>query len=304
VLPGSQSSSGIGALWGQNTAFPQFQGQVIFEKDLYGKAAFAGRPRGFVADFGAGVQRITYLGGQLQGAATFGQNGYQALNTGALNAIGAVQKNTQTLTPWVVQGTLFIPILVTHNNNLAGTASLTLQGHIGQGFSFFGDGSDADNSFFKYDSLSALWFSGGVGGVNAFTAFTPVLNYRRHLTPKYGGYIQGQYYFTNEWYASVVYGFDKSFGVGQDRNAFLAATGFPAANYNNPNGYVYATMTDQSSFTQELSATLFFTPSKNLKFGLSYGYLQTQYFQITQIGSNQTRTGDCHTVRFGGWFFF
>ena len=52
----------------------------------------------------------------------------------------------------MVQGTLFIPVLVTHTDNLAGTASVTVQGQIGQGFSFFGNGADADNSFFRYDS--------------------------------------------------------------------------------------------------------------------------------------------------------
>jgi hypothetical protein len=304
VLPGSQSASTNGALWGQNSCFPQFQGQVIFEKDLYGKAAFAGRPRGFVADFGAGVQHITYLGGQLAGAATFGQNNFQAIGARAL-----VQKDTQTLTPWVVQGTLFIPILTTRNNNLAGTASVTVQAHIGQGFSFFGDGADGDNSFFKYDSPTFIGQSFNAGGF-AFSNFTQALNYRRYLTPKYGGYIQGQYYFTNEWYASVVYGFDKSFGVSNsDRNFGINPAG-PGGNLvtsqdpANIQNYTYASMTDQSWFTQEIQANLFFTPSKNLKFGLGYSYLNSRYFQVTTIGSGSTARGDNHSVRFGGWFFF
>ena len=116
---------------------PQFHGQVIFEQDLYGKAAFANRPRGFVADFSAGVQRTQYLNGQINNPFTFGQGNYQQLGNRIL-----VQRNTQTLTPWVIQGTLFIPILVTHTDNLAGTASVTIQAQIGQGFSFFGNGTD------------------------------------------------------------------------------------------------------------------------------------------------------------------
>jgi hypothetical protein len=286
TLVGSQASSTNGALWGQNTAFPQFQGQVIYEKDLYGKAAFAGRPRGFVADFGAGVQHLTYLGGRLVGAATFGQNNYRFIGNRPL-----VQNDTQTLTPWVVQGTLFIPVLVTHNNNLAGTASLTIQGHIGQGFSFFGDGADSDNSFFKYDSPVTL--------VNQAIQTVTWLNYRRHLTPKFGGYLQGQYYFTNQWYVSAVYGFDKSYGIGQDRNGAI-----PFLDTANTQGYTYATLNDQSWFTQEIQGTLFFTPSKNLKFGLGYSFMQTKYFQITTVGSKQSQDGYNHSVRFGGWFFF
>jgi hypothetical protein len=303
-LVGSQSTGVAGqALWGQNSAFPQFQGQVIFEKDLYGKAAFAGRPRGFVADFGAGVQHIAYLGGRLNNPWTFGS----FLNFDSYQPIGAVplvQKQTQTLTPWVVQGTLFIPVLVTHNNNLAGTASVTIQAHIGQGFSFWGNGTDADNSFFKYDSPTTI----GVPGTNTIIS---ALNYQRHLTPKYGGYIQGQYYFTNEWYASVVYGFDKAYGIGRDRNG-----GLPFLDASNPNGYTYATNgNDQSNFTQEICSTLFYTPKKNLKFGLAYSYLQTTYFQRTNFASpftttlasltsNSSRSGGVHSVMFAGWFFF
>jgi hypothetical protein len=296
VFPGSQSASAAnGALWGQFSAFPQFQGQVIFEQDLYGKAAFAGRPRGFVADFGAGVQHLTYLPGQIVGGSTFGQNGFQGIGNRAL-----VTKDTQTLTPWVVQGTLFIPVLVTHNNNLAGTASLTLQAHIGQGFSFFGDGADSDNSFFKYDAPATL--STVTGG------FVEALSYKRYLTPKYGGYLQAQYYITNEWYVSAVYGFDKAYGLTRDTNGFLVSA-------NNPAGYTYATLIDQSQMTQEIQATLFFTPSKNLKFGLGYSYLRSTWPQITQSAnatstaalagtSKITRFGENHSIRFGGWFFF
>jgi hypothetical protein len=298
VLPGSQTTGVAGqALWGQNSAFPQFQGQVIYEKDLYGKAAFAGRPRGFVADFGAGLQHLTYLGGQMN-ARTWGDDHYTAI------PFLSLQKDTQTLTPWVVQGTLFIPVLVTHNNNLAGTASLTIQAHIGQGFSFFGEGTDGDNSFFKFDSV------GFIASQTAPGVFTEFLNYKRRLTPKYGGYIQGQYYFDNHWYVSVVYGFDKSYGLTRDRNAFLQSFGVN-------NGYTYATINDQSQFTQEICATLFYTPIKNLKFGVAYSFLETYWPQIqdnisgtgtastgTGVTGRTTRTGQVHTVMFAGWFFF
>jgi hypothetical protein len=296
-LTGSNPSSSIGAYWGMNSVLPQFQGQVIYENDLYGKAAFAGRPRGFVADFGAGIQNLTYRGGLLNGAVTWGQNHYDAIGVGELTAM---QKNTQVLTPWVVQGTLFIPILVTHNNNLAGTASVTIQGQIGAGFSFWGNGIDAENTFFKFDSPQ---FAREVNGESA-----EVLNYRRYLVPKYGGYLQGQYYFTNEWYVSAVYGFDKAYGLTRATNGFLVTA-------NNPAGDTFATLTDQSNFTQEIQANLFWTPSKNLKFGLGYSWMQTVYPQFTQNTSvlstanapgtsKITRSGTNNSIRFGGWFFF
>jgi hypothetical protein len=266
---------------------------VIYENDLYGKAAFAGRPRGFVADFGAGIQHNTYRGG------LFGANGVSGLTWGdnhySSNGLISLQKDTQTLTPWVVQGTLFIPILVTHNNNLAGTASATLQAHIGQGFAFFGEGATSENSFFKYDAPGSVTTVGG--------ATAQILNYRRYLTPKYGGYLQAQYYFTNEWYVSAVYGFDKSYGLTRGTNGFLQTVA-------NPSGFTYATLVDQSLMTQEIQANLFFTPMKNLKFGLGYSYLRTQWPQYTDtngagvLTSKVSRFGENHSIRFAGWFFF
>ena len=337
TLVGSEAAanySGTAAtLMGQRATTPQIQAQVIFEKDLYGKAAFANRPRGFVADFGFGVQRTQYLGGRLVNAVTWGGGP----NFDTYNPIGGnyilpglaafptrpLLTQTQTMTPWVVQGTLFIPVLVTHTDNLAKTASVTVQGQIGTGFSFWGNGADADNSFFKYNSPGGFVPTvapNAAGGVNITNNLT--INYRRYLTPKYGGYVQGQYYFTNEWYCSVVYGFAKSFGVGRDRNGALALM-----DPSNVNGYTYATINDQSQFTGELQANLFWTPSKNLKFGLGYSWLQTTYFQrsnfanptavltaitgqtylgpnYANLTSNSSRQGTNHSIRFGGWFFF
>jgi hypothetical protein len=313
-LVGSAAPAGVGNFQGQRATVPQIQGQVIYEKDLYGKAAFANRPRGFTVDIAAGMQRTQYLGGQLNNPFTFGKvavpnafgapdffSSYQQIGVGR-----TLLNRTQTLTPWVVQGTLFIPVLVTHTDNLARTASISIQGQIGQGFSFFGNGADTDNSFFKYDSP-------GFASTNKFNpnSFVPVINYTRRLTPKYGGYIQGQYYFTNQVYASVVYGFDKSYGVSNDRNGALSTL-----DPSNVNGFTYATnATDQSNFTQELAANMFWTPNKNLKFGLMYSLLQTSYFQATGFANpfllnnanfspNNKRWNTNHSVRFGGWFFF
>jgi hypothetical protein len=271
---------------------------VTYEKDLWGKAAFYGRPRGFTANVAAGITRINYQGGRLNNAGTWGEDQFQAIG----NHVPLIN-NSQTLVPWVVQGTLFIPVLTTTTQDLRNTASITANFQIGEGHSFYGNGRDADNTWFHYDSPGFRFNPGTTNSVS-------VLNYRRHLTPKYGGYIQGQYYFNNQWYVSYLYGFAKPFGVTQSRNGGLAAM-----DPSNIQGYEYASLTDQTRMWQEHNATLFFTPSKALKFGLCYSYIQTDYFQITSgpgpfgtatvnSGSHTTRTGENHSIRFAGWFFF
>ena len=242
-LPGSGTPSNIGAFLGQRSCLPQFQGQVIYEKDLYGKAGWKDKAKAFTAEVEAAFQHTQYLSGSLGTPVTFGNGNYQVLNGN-----NYVQRNTQTMTPWIVQGTLFIPVLVTHAPQLAGTASVCINAQIGQGFSFVGNGTDADNSYFRYDSVGYFGvpnFNTPAGNTGAGVNFNQVLQYRRYLVPKYGGFISANYYFTNEWHAVVTYGFDKAFGVNtQDRNFALnpqgklfAPTGFRGldpSNIQNP----------------------------------------------------------------------
>ena len=105
----------------------------------------------------------------------------------------------------------------------------------------------------------------------------------------------------------MIYGFDKSFGVNaSDRNFALNPTGSTTGRGSldplNTQSYTYASLVDQSNFTGELQANLFFTPSKNLKFGLGYSWLRTTYFQQVTIGRVQSNAGTNHSVRFGGLF--
>jgi hypothetical protein len=300
TLIGSQAAAvnTNSALIGQRSNFPQFQAEVAFEKDLWGKAAFRGRPRPFVVNVGAGITRINYQGGRIVNGATWGQNVYRPIGVGTPLVV-----NNQTLTPWVVQATMFIPVLSTKTQNLKNTASLTVQFQIGQGQSFIGNARDADNTWFRYDSPGYRF--------NPGTA-TPVFeaHYRRHLTSKYGGYIQGQYYITNQWYVSYTYGFAKPFGVTQSKNLGLATV-----DPLNLEGYEYAGITDQTRMWQEHQINLFFSPIKAFLFGVGYSFIQTDYFQITSgpgaFGAatnnssyRMTRTGQNHSVRFGAWFYY
>ena len=72
----------------------------------------------------------------------------------------------------------------------------------------------------------------------------------------------------------------------------------------NPEGYEYLTIQDQIRDIQEHNVSLWYRPIKNFKFGLGYSYIRTNYFQITTVGSRQTRLGDNHRVQFCGVFYF
>ena len=51
---------------------------------------------------------------------------------------GTVNLQNQYLNPWLLMGSLFIPVIPTHSANLAGTASILTQWWIGQGVEAFG----------------------------------------------------------------------------------------------------------------------------------------------------------------------
>ena len=273
---------GTGALPGQRATIPQLQASVQYEKDLWGKAAFFGKPRGFAANVVACVQRSKYDGGAT-GAATWGQNDY----AGAFNII----ERSQTLTPWYVQATMFIPVLPTQTKDLKGTASLQVQAYVGQGLRAFGNevltAANSSNSYFVYDSFG-----------NQNVALGNANTYRRKLMKRYGGYAQAQYWFNNQWYMSYLFGFGKAFDVNYDRNPVLANA------LVNPGGYEFATTTDLVRDIFEHNVTLFYRPSANFKFGLAYVYLKTTYFQRATKGSQVDDVGENHRIQFAGWFYF
>jgi hypothetical protein len=115
---------------GGRTSMPQFGVQATYEQDLWGKAAFFGRPRAFSANVSFGIQRMKYDSG-IAAARTWGQAGY--------GAVALVQEDSQDLVPWMVQASMFIPILPTQTEDLKGTASLQVQFYVGQGLRAFGN---------------------------------------------------------------------------------------------------------------------------------------------------------------------
>ena len=139
------------------------------------------------------------------------------------------QNGQQYLDPWCVQGTLFIPVLPTYSNNLAGSASLTAQYYIGQGCSFVGYTRDQDNTWFEFSGKNAAG----------------LMFYDRKLMNQYGGYLQGQYWFTNEWFLNLSWGFNRNYGVDQSTSAF-------AGSATNPAAYKYASTNDQAKLWRSL----------------------------------------------------
>jgi hypothetical protein len=271
--------SGTGAYPGGRSVMPQFGVQATYEKDLWGKAAFFSRPRGFTASVSFAIQRMVYDGG-VSAARTWGQNNYAA---------SAILQERDTMTPWMLQASLFIPVLPTQTQDLKGTASVQAQFYVGQGLRAFGnDLLGGNNSYWEFDAPANL------GG------FANVPTYNRKLMKRYGGYIQGQYYFNNEWYLSYLYGFSKAYGVNRDRNLWLQNV------IGINNGYEFATAGDPIKFIQEHDISLFYRPNANFKFGLSYVYLNQNYFQSNDFSGagNPTTRGDSHRVQFAGWFFF
>jgi len=283
-----------GNLWpGQSSETPQLQAKLSYEGDLWGKAPYYGRPRGFVAQLTGGWQRTRYQSGTYPAATgvTWGQNLY----AGGLVAGTSGQTTQQYLDPWCLQGTLFIPVIPTHSANLAGTASLSAQWYIGRGCSFVGYTQDADNSWLDFR---------GVTGNGLFS-------YDRQLMNQFGGYLQGQYWFTNQWFVNVVWGMQRQYGIDTSISGLLAGK-----TATNPVGYKYASNSDQMKLWNEIDIALFYRPIESMKFGLQYAYERCDYMQklnnpsSTAIGaqgqasSGGTNLGEAHRVEFGAWLFF
>ena len=214
-------------------------------------------------------------GWQRNVARTQAVNNFGSFNAGATPANAYI--NHTYVNPWCVMGTVFIPVIPTHSPNLAGTASILAQYFIGQGLTAFGFTGDATNVL-NYDSVT------GLGTL-----------YNIELIKRWGGFVQGQYYFTNQWFVNVAYAMSKTFGVDQ---GFFNAAGVPSVAYTNVN--------NQISLFNQVDAALWYRPVKALKFGLQYAYAHNTYFTNTAqtVGANLSNHGDEHRVQFVGYFYF
>ncbi|MFA5110249.1 MAG: hypothetical protein WC443_02470 [Desulfobaccales bacterium] len=278
-----QNYNGVVSTTGESAAVPQIQGKLQYQQDLWGKAAFYGRPIPFTAQIVLGWQRSHY---QQNGALPVFSFGNDTWSNQQL-----VSVNHQTLDPWLAMFSTFIPVIPTHSANLAGTASILTQWFIGQGLDSFGFAG----------LTNALRFDQRNGGV---------LTYNYELQKRWGGFVQGQYYFTNQWFLTAAYGINKSFGVNNQTDG-------AAVTVANPVGSIYAFTADPARTMQQAEVALWFRPVQAIKFGLEYAYGATAWFQSTGASQaaatpvafnaapvNTSNFGDAHRVEFVGFFYF
>ena len=195
-------------------------------------------------------------------------------------------------------------MLPTYSNNLAGSASVTAQWFIGQGVSFVGGARDNDASW--------LLFAGRNPATGAFL-------YNRRLMNQYGGYLQGQYWFTNQWFVNLDWGLIRDFGIDGSTSGLLA--GYRGVN---PQGYKYGSNgNDQVKVWNQFDVTLWYRPIEALKFGLQYSYERTDFLQKVndpqltaaanaaaagqvqgQPSAGAKNFGESHRIQFVGQMFF
>jgi hypothetical protein len=259
---------------GESCESPQVQASIKYAHDWWGKAAYYGHPIPFTAQVSAGWQRNVL------------RSGAYALDPMSQNdpiALAAVAGRTgnQYQAPWLVMGSLFIPVMPTHSANLAGTASILAQYWIGQGVTAFG---------FTGDSSQVWKFANNNFALN---------NYDVELLQRWGGFVEGQYYFTNQWFVNIAYAMSKVFGLDQGQD--------PQAPLIGGNRYVTAFSADQQKLEQQVDATLWYRPVQALKFGLQYSYGHTAWLQKLStgaVGQNVENNGNEQRVEFVGYFFF
>jgi hypothetical protein len=244
---------------GESSETPRVSGRLKYEQDLWGKAPYYGIPRGFSARLAAAWQRSRYRDVPFNGR-MFAGNNYVA--------VAAAQQSQQYLNPWMANASLFIPILTTSTPNLAGTMSLLTYWYIGQGLDLGKEATPANSSY--------LLFTNEVGGVRMG---------ERQLAQKFGGFVQLQYYFTNQWYVNFLGGMNRVYGV--DRDSWI---GTPGA--------------DPSKYNEHCYATLWYRPIQALKFGLEYTYARTGYFQKVLTTTQADDVGENHRLLFVGFYFF
>jgi len=265
---------------GQSAESPRVEGKIRYAHDFWGKAAYYGQPTPFTVQVAGGWQRNVLRAGAFT-AMAFGESNP--------SAAGFINVQNQYLNPWLAMGSVFIPVIPTQSANLAGTASILGQLWIGQGIEAFGYLGTGGNKY----RLANNFFGG--------------LNYEADLLQKFGGFVQGQYYFTNQWFVNALYAFSKAYNVSTSLNA------------GGLGGREMAFTGDIPSTIQQVELTLWYRPIQAIKFGLEYAYASANYFAYALpttsntgvpvgLGAannvNRSHFGDNHRVEFVAFFFF
>ena len=266
ALNGTQSA--LNPYGGESSETPKVEGRLKYDIDLWGKAAFWGMPRPLSVRVGAAWWRERFR--------SFANNAGQVFGNNDFATAAVSQRDQQYLNHWLIEGSVFIPVISTTTANLAGTASLLTQWWVGAGLDGYFEDFPATSSYLNL-----------VSGTGA--AGNPLVG-DRQLLQRFGGYVQAQYYFTNQWYVNLVWGMNRAFGVDQDR--WIGDT----------------TANDPFKMNQHYYAAIWYRPIQALKFGVEYTYVRTDYFQKRTNGlvgaSASSDVGENHRLMFGGFFFF
>jgi len=262
-LPGDQTTTTVQNYYlGESAESPRVVARIKYEEDLWGKAAYYGRPRGFAVRVAGAWQRLRFRAYSGDGR-QFGEDNF--------NPVTVRQRDQQYLNAWVAQTSFFIPVLTTRTENLAGTLSLLTHWYVGTALDLEKEADPANSSYLNLVRREGSTYIGD-----------------RQLARQFGGFVQAQYYFTNQWYVNLLWGMNRVFDLDRDR--WLGST----------------TSADPVKRHQHCYVTLWYNPIKALKFGLEYGYYRTDYFQKTGATGTSAVSdhGENHRLVAVGYFFF
>ncbi|MGD0827338.1 MAG: hypothetical protein ABSA09_04550 [Desulfobaccales bacterium] len=270
-----------GTVNGGDAETPQVQGQIKYAHDWWGKAAYYGIPLPFTAAVTAAWQRNVIRSGDVSAS---------SLNGTVINE--SVFVNHTYVSPWMMQGSLFIPVISTCDANLAGTAHLLFEPWVGQGVNAFGmDGDQA--ATLKFDNN-----------------LDKLLSFDEELSKRYGGYVEGQYYIDNQWFVNASVAFTKVYDIKNFNDYLYTSPTSSSTGPSTTSGNLAAQIREQ----KQAELTLWYRPVAALKFGLEYAFVQSEY--LTDAYPNGdiagtpgqrgdlSRLGNEHRVEFVGIFYF
>jgi hypothetical protein len=270
-------------LEGETSETPMVEAKARFEQDLYGKAAWYGKPRGFYVGLGTGYfrsrnQPVNFL--NTAAGTTWNTLG----QTGFVSPIAQMTVNNMRYHDhWLFLLENFTPIIPTVSKDLAGTLGLAHQWWVGQGVSAWRLDLPGNDRFYAFN-----------GNVNN-NAATP--GYDMSFIKRYGGWAQLQYYWTNEIFTNANFGFEKAFGFNNARDV-SAPGGF---SYANPIAF------DPIRTVWRAGVTQWYRPVAAVKFGLQYTWSKVDYFQFTTVpanGNGFSNQSNVHNLFANAWYFF
>jgi hypothetical protein len=268
---------------GETSETPMVEAKFRYEQDLYGKAGWYGKPRGFYLGVGAGYFRtrnvpVNFVAGDWQ---TFGNANYR--NPGAQMTVPSQRYHDH----WLFLVENFVPVIPTVSKSLAGTMSFAHQWWVGQGVSAWRLDLPGSDRYYRY------------GSINNAANF----NYDMTFVKRFGGWGQLQYYWTNEIFTNVNAGFMQAFDFNNylDRGLFNTNATTGGNIFGVPLGY------DPIRSAWRVSVTQWYRPVSAVKFGLQYAYMRTNYFQVqtAPAGGNYTTSyGNNHSLMANAWYMF